>query len=397
MMIEPKIRGFICTASHPDGCAKHVKDQIDYVKSQPRFDGGKRVLVVGGSTGYGIASRIALAFGSGAKTLSVAFDKPPRPGKTATAGWYNTAAFERFAAQDSLWAKSLNGDAFSDAVKQQAVDIIKNELGQIDLLVYSIASPVRVDPKTGVKYSSVIKPVAAPFTNKTIDVMNRVVSDVTVQPATEEEIKNTVAVMGGDDWRLWVQALAQAGVLAPGFQTLAYSYIGPSVTHPIYRDGTIGAAKKDLVRAAADMTKQLAPLGGGAYVSVNKAVVTQASSAIPVVPLYISILFRIMKQQGLHEGCIEQMFRLFASKIYAGGVKTDEEGLVRVDDREMLPEVQQPVGKAWAAVSTANLDSLTDLDGYIDDFHRLFGFRVPGVDYAKDTDELVWVPSIPKE
>lgn len=393
MIVEPKVRGFICTTAHPDGCAKNVRNQIAVAKAGKPFSGCKTALVVGASTGYGLASRIALAFGGGAKTLGVSFDRPPKPGKTATAGWYNTAAFERFAAEDGLWAGSLNGDAFSADMKKTVCEKIRRELGQVDALVYSIASPVRVDPR-GVKHRSVIKPVGAPFTNKTIDVNTGAVTEITVPPATGEEVADTVAVMGGEDWELWVDALLSEGLFAKGAVTLAYSYIGPTITHPVYRDGTIGMAKKDLERAAGAIGRKLEAVGGSAAVSVNKAVVTQASSAIPVVPLYISILFRIMKEKGLHEDCIEQMRRLYAEKVFAGGLRREADGLVHMDDLEMRADVQEAVMRAWENISTETVGRVADLDGYRSDFLRLFGFGVPGVDYQKEANEETAIPSI---
>jgi len=346
MIIKPKVRGFICVTAHPDGCAAHVRSWIDYVRAQRSIAGGpKRVLVIGASTGYGLASRVTAAFGSGAATLGVFFERPSEDGRTATPGWYNTVAFTRAAQAAGLYAKNLNGDAFSDELKRQAIDLIAADLGQVDLVVYSLASPRRTHPKTGAVHKMVLKPIGAPYTNKTVDTDKGLVSEVTVEPANDQEVADTVAIMGGEDWEYWMNALSEAGVLAPGARSVAYSYIGPEVTWAIYKNGTIGVAKHDLERAARNIDALLQLNGGGhAYVSVNKALVTQASSAIPVVPLYISILFKLMKARGTHEGCIEQLYRLFASELYApGGPKLDEGGRIRIDDWEMRPDVQNEV------------------------------------------------------
>ena len=395
MVIQPKVRGFICTTAHPEGCRQNVKHQIDYVVSQNKLQPQDlRVLVLGSSTGYGLASRISLAFGGRAKTIGVAFDKAPSGSKTGTAGWYNTAAFEEFAHAQGLYAKSLNADAFSDGTKAQVIDLIKKDLGQIDLVVYSLASPVRVDPRTGEKYRSVIKPCGKPFTNKSIDVSKRTVETVTIDPATQEETTATVKVMGGEDWALWIHALMDSGALAQGAKTVAFNYLGPVVTHPIYRDGTIGYAKKHLEQTARELSAVLTPIGGSAYISVNKALVTQASSAIPVVPLYISILYKVMKEKGIHEGCIEQMYRLYSDRLLRAEVPTDGQGFIRMDDWEMRPDVQAAVSEAWNQINTENLAQLTDLDGYETDFYQLFGFRVPGVDESQDVQIDISIPSI---
>ena len=391
MIIKPKIRGFVCVTSHPIGCAAHVQEWIDHVKARdPISAGPKKVLVIGGSTGYGLASRIAAAFGSGAATLGVFFERPSEEGRPATPGWYNTIGFTRAARAAGLYAHNLNGDAFSADIKRQAIERIRQDLGPIDLVVYSLASPRRTHPETGVVHKSVLKPIGSAYTNKTVDTDQGVVSTITIEPANEQEIEDTVAVMGGEDWEMWIEALAEAGLLAPGFQTLAYSYIGPEVTWAIYKNGTIGRAKNDLERAARSLSVRLAPLGGRALISVNKALVTQASSAIPVVPLYISTLYRIMKAKSTHEGCIEQMRRLFATRIYApGGPALDEGGRVRVDDWEMRPEVQAAVAEIWPQVTTENLAALTDIAGYRSDFLKLFGFGLPGVDYGADVEPHV--------
>lgn len=395
MIIEPRMRGFICLTAHPEGCAQSVKNQIEYVKSKGKIDGAKRVLVIGASTGFGLASRIASAFGSDAATIGVFFEKAPSEGKTATPGWYNSAAFEKEAAKAGLYAKSINGDAFSDEVKQQTIDLIKQDLGQVDLVIYSLASPVRKDPKTDTLYRSVLKPIGNKFTDKTVDFHTGKVSEVSIEPCNEEEIANTVKVMGGEDWMLWIEAMKKAGVLAEGVLTLAYSYIGPEVTEPVYRKGTIGRAKDHLEATAFEITDVLNDIQGKAYVSVNKALVTQASSAIPVIPLYISLLYKTMKAKGLHEGCIEQMQRLFQDRLYNGEeVPTDDKNRIRVDDWEMREDVQEEVKKLWAIATTENLSEIGDLAGYKQDFLNLFGFGFEGVDYLADTNEVVNVPSI---
>lgn len=389
MIITPKVRGFICVTAHPVGCAAHVQEQIRYVKSQPAIAAGpKNVLVIGASTGYGLASRIAAAFGSGANTLGVFFERPSEKGRTATAGWYNSVAFEDQARAAGLFAKSINGDAFSNEVKHQALDIVKNQMGgQIDLVVYSLASPRRTDPVTGEVYKSVLAPIGAPYTNKYLDTDKKTIQDATIEPATEEDIRNTIKVMGGEDWELWIGALADAGLLAPGCKTVAYDYIGPKVTWPVYKNGTIGQAKLDLRRAKDAINQKLAPLGGVAHVSVNKAVVTQASSAIPGVNLYITILFKIMKERGGHEGCIEQIYRLLSDRLYRDGeTPLDDLGLIRLDDWEMLPKIQDAVSQVWPQLSTENIDQLCDFTGYQEEFLRLFGFGLPGVDYDADVE-----------
>ncbi len=396
MIVSPKIRGFICITSHPDGCAAHVQEQIDYVKSQPKIDNGpKNVLVIGASAGYGLASRIVPAFSSGANTLGLFFEKPGSEKRTGSAGWYNTAAFEKAATAEGLFAKSLNGDAFSHEMKKQAIDIIQNEMGKIDLVVYSLASPRRTDPDSGDTYKSVLKTTGGDYTNKTLNTDKGTVDEVTIGAATEEEIEHTVKVMGGEDWELWINALDDAGVLADGVQTVAYSYIGPEITWPIYTDGTIGQAKKDVEKSCAKLNDTLSgKYGGKAYVSVNKALVTQASSAIPVVPLYISILYKVMKENGIHEGCIEQMQRLFADRMYSDDPKVDDEGRIRVDDWEMREDVQAAVLESWNKISNENFTELADFQGYQDDFLKLFGFGMDGVDYDADTDPETAPPSL---
>ncbi len=395
MIIEPRMRGFICLTAHPDGCAQNVKNQINYVKSKGKIDGAKRVLVIGASTGFGLASRISSAFGCDAATIGVFFEKPPAPGKTATPGWYNSAAFEKEATAAGLYAKSINGDAFSDEIKQQTLDLIKADLGQIDLVIYSLASPVRLHPKTGVLHRSVLKPIGQTFTNKTVDFHTGNVTQVSIEPANQDDIDNTVVVMGGEDWSMWMDALSEANLLAEGATTLAYSYIGPAVTEAVYRKGTIGRAKDDLEATAFKITDKLKSINGKAFVSVNKALVTQASSAIPVIPLYISLLYKIMKAEGIHEGCIEQIQRLYSDRLYQGDeIPTDEQGRIRIDDWEMRNDVQSQIAALWVESTTENLAVIGDLAGYKQDFLNLFGFGFDGVDYLKDTDEMVLIPSI---
>ncbi|MHB1078255.1 MAG: enoyl-ACP reductase FabV [Prosthecobacter sp.] len=396
MIVAPKIRGFICTTAHPTGCAKHIADQIAVVKSRgPIANGPKKVLVVGSSTGYGLSSRIAAAFGSGAATMGVFFEKPGEAERCGTAGWYNSAAFENEAKAAGLYARSFNGDAFSDAMKTTVIEAIKADLGQVDCVIYSLASPRRTHPKTGEVFKSVLKPIgSASYTNKNLNTGNGVVNEVTIDPANEDEIAQTVAVMGGEDWEMWIDALQSAGVLAEGVQTVAYSYIGPEVTWPIYKNGTIGRAKEDLERVQRVLDGKLAPLKGKAWVSVNKALVTQASSAIPVVPLYISLLYKAMKAEGTHEDCIEQMDRLFRERLYNGNPQPDEAGRIRVDDWEMKPALQELVGKRWAEVNTENLAELGDFEGYQTSFLRLFGFGLEGVDYNAEVDVSIGVPSL---
>lgn len=394
MVIKPKVRGFVCVTAHPTGCAAHVQEWIDSVRAQgPVQPGPKKVLVLGASTGYGLASRIAAAFGSGADTFGVFFDRPSEPDRTATPGWYNTAAFHRTARAAGLYAQSLNGDAFADDIKRQTIESVKRDLGQVDLVVYSLAAPRRTHPKTGAVHKSVLKPIGAPYTNKTVDTDKGIVSEVTIEPATEQEIADTVAVMGGEDWEMWIHALDEAGALAPGATTLAYDYIGPEVTWPVYHHGTIGAAKKHLRATAKRLDAYLKVHYGRAFVSINKALVTQASSAIPVVPLYISILYKVMKARGTHEGCIEQIRRLFGTQLYGGNaIAFDHEGRARIDDREMAPEVQAEVNRIWPQVTTENLHALTDIAGYREEFLKLFGFGFAGVDYEADVDPHVPMP-----
>lgn len=389
MIIKPKVRGFVCVTAHPTGCAAHIQQQIDYVKSKgPIANGPKKVLVIGASTGFGLSSRISAAFGSGAATLGIFFERPSEEGRSATPGWYNTIAFTQAARAAGLYAHNLNGDAFSDDMKKQALEVIKRDLGQVDLVVYSLASPRRVHPKTGAVHKSTLQPIGAPYTNKTVDTDKGIVSEVTIQPADEAGIADTVAVMGGEDWEMWMQALLDAKLLAPGATAISYSYIGPVHTWPIYKDGTIGRAKIDLERAAKAIDAKLkAAVGGRAFISVNKALVTQASSAIPVVPLYISILYKVMKAKGTHEGCIEQMQRLFATQLYSGKApQFDSEGRVRVDDWEMAPDIQAAISEIWPKATTENLEQLTDIVGYRSEFLKMFGFGLPGINYDAEVE-----------
>ncbi len=395
MIVAPKIRGFICTTAHPEGCAKHVAEQIAVVKSRGLVASGpKKVLVIGSSTGYGLASRIAAAFGSNAATIGVFFERAGEGDRTATAGWYNSAAFEKEAAAAGLYARSFNGDAYSDAMKAEVIAAIKADLGKVDCVIYSLASPRRTHPKTGEVFKSVLKPIGGTYTNKNLNTTTGVVNEVSIEPAQGDDVAQTVAVMGGEDWELWIDELLAAGVLENGVQTVAYSYIGPSVTWPIYKNGTIGAAKEDVERVQRVLDTKLAPLQGKAWVSVNKALVTQASSAIPVVPLYISLLYKAMKAAGTHEDCIEQMDRLFRDRLYSGNPQPDEAGRIRVDDWEMTPAIQELVGRRWEEVCTENLAELGDFAGYQSSFLRLFGFGLEGVDYAADTDTSGGIPSI---
>ncbi|MEM9226408.1 MAG: enoyl-ACP reductase FabV [Verrucomicrobiota bacterium] len=381
MVVKPKIRGFVCITAHPEGCAAHVQEQIDFVKAHSPINGPKRVLVIGSSTGYGLSSRIVASFGFSASTVGVFFERPSSNGRPASAGWYNTAAFTQAAQAQSLFAGNINGDAFSHEIKAKTVEMIRDNLGQVDLVIYSLASPRRADPDTDAVYKSVLKPVGFPFTAKTLDTDKEIITEQVIEPATDADIADTTKVMGGDDWVLWMDALKTGGVLADDAATLAYSYIGPEVTYPIYRSGTIGKAKEHLEQTAVELRSRGTP----AWVAVNKAVVTQASSAIPVVPLYVSLLFKVMKEKGLHEGCIEQMTRLFAEKYHAGQPEVDEEGRLRLDDKEMHEDVQQAVRELWPQVSTDNLSDISDFASYQSEFLKLFGFGLPGIDYEAES------------
>ncbi len=391
MVILPKVRGFICTTAHPKGCEANVRAQIDYVKSQPKTQGAKKVLVVGASMGYGLASRISAAYSCDAATIGVIFDKPGTDSKPASAGWYNTAAFEKAAAEDGLYAKTINGDAYSEEIKAKVIDLIKKDLGKIDMLIYSMAAPRRT-MADGTVYSSVLKTTGDAYTNKTIDLRTKEITEVTIPPASDEEILATVKVMGGEDWMDWIEALKAADAIEADAVTLAYSYIGPELTHPVYMDGSIGRAKEHLFMTSKEISKKFP--GIKALISVNKALITQSSAAIPIVPLYISILYRIMKDKGVHEGCIEQMYRLLHDKVYGEHFTTDGEGRIRMDDLEMEPEIQKRVADVWERIDSESLRTDADIDGYWDDFYQLFGFHMPGVNYEEDVSCNVSIPSI---
>lgn len=394
MVIQPKVRGFLCTTTHPTGCFENVRRQAEHVQSHGEIaDGPKRVLVLGASTGYGLASRITAAFGSGAATLGVFFEKPGTERKPGTAGWYNSAAFHQMADDAGLYAKSLNGDAFSDDMKAKVIDLIKADLGQVDLVVYSLAAPRRTHPKTGEVFNSTLKPIGQATTQKGVNTDKEAIQDFHLEAATQEEIDHTVAVMGGEDWEMWITALAEADVLAEGAKTTAYTYIGEKMTWDIYWHGTIGAAKQDLDRRVVGLREQLAPLGGDARVSVLKAVVTQASAAIPAMPIYLAILFKVMKARGVHEGCIEQINRLFRERLYGDG-ELDEAGRLRVDQLELDPAVQAEVAGIWDQISTDNLRSLADFEGYRQEFLQLFGFGLAGVDYDAEVNPEVDIPQL---
>ena len=396
MIIEPKIRGFICTTAHPEGCAANVRQQLAYVEQQDKLKPIKNVLIIGCSTGYGLASRIVAAQACDAATLGVMFEKPASGKRTASAGWYNTAAFEEIANTKNLYAKTINGDAFSDEVKASTIESIKQDMPTgIDLIIYSLASPRRTDPVDGVTYNSTLKTIAGNYTEQTVDIMTGKVTPVSISPATEEEIANTVKVMGGEDWQRWIETLNTAGVLAENIQTIAYTYIGPEITYPIYRHGTIGKAKQHLEKTAEKLQQFLKPLNGKAMISVNKAVVTQASSAIPVVPLYAALLYKIMKENNTHEDCIEQIYRLFKDYVcHEAPLPLDENGFIRLDDLELAPTVQEKITQLWPAVTSDNINSLTDLLGYQQDFYRLFGFALEGVDYHAETEPDVPIRSL---
>lgn len=390
MIIKPKVRGFICTNAHPVGCAANVREQIEQVQKGGAIEpGSKNALIIGASTGYGLASRISAAFGSNAATLGVFFEKPPSETKTASAGYYNSVAFHQEAKSAGLYAESINGDAFSDEIKQQVIAKIKAEMGKIDLVVYSLASPRRTDPKTGITFNSTLKPIGEPVTNKSLDTSKGLVTEISLEPASDEEISNTIKVMGGEDWEWWIDALSQAGVLTEDCTTVAYTYIGKKITWPIYGHATIGKAKEDLDRAGEVLNSKLAASGGAARVCVLKGLVTQASSAIPVMPLYISLLYKVMKEAGTHEGCIEQIDRLFRDAIYADSPELDEKGRWRVDDLELDEEIQQKVEALWEIVNSDNLMELSDYQGYQREFLKLFGFGIDGIDYEADLSPLV--------
>ena len=390
MVIKPRVRGFLCTTAHPVGCRENVRRQIAHVKANgPIENGPLRVLVLGASTGYGLASRITAAFGSGASTIGVFFEKEGTERKPGTAGWYNSAAFQQFADDEGLYSKNFNGDAFSDEMKAEVIDTIKDDLGQIDLVVYSLAAPRRTHPKTGEVFNSTLKPIGKATTQKGVNTDKEEIQDYHLEPASQEEIDNTVAVMGGEDWQMWIDALDDAGVLSDGAKTTAYTYIGEKITWDIYWHGTIGAAKQDLDKRVVDIRARLAAKGGDARVSVLKAVVTQASAAIPAMPIYLAILFKVMKAHGKHEGCIEQVDRLFRQSLYGDVAGPDAEGRLRADDLELDPVIQGEVAAIWDKINTDNLKTLSDFEGYKQEFLRLFGFEIDGVDYDADVDSEV--------
>ena len=395
MIIKPRVRGFLCITTHPTGCEANVRRQIEYVKSRgPIANGPKRVLVIGASTGYGLASRITAAFGSGADTLGIFFEKEGTQKKPGTAGWYNSAAFHKFAGGAGLYAKSINGDAFSDEIKRKTIETIKNDLGQVDLVVYSLAAPRRQHPVTGVIHNSTLKPIGGDTVQKGVNTDKEEVQDFHLEQASQEEIDNTVAVMGGEDWQMWIEALDEAGVLADGAKTTAYTYIGEKLTWDIYWHGTIGAAKKDLDKRVIDIRKRLADRGGDARVSVLKAVVTQASAAIPAMPIYLALLFKVMKEQGVHEGCVEQVDGLFRDSLYGSDPYLDEEGRLRADRKELDPAIQAAVAELWEDINTQTLRQLSDFDGYKREFLQLFGFEVEGVDYEADVNPEVRIDNL---
>ncbi|EKQ6357558.1 trans-2-enoyl-CoA reductase family protein [Pseudomonas aeruginosa] len=395
MIIKPRVRGFICVTTHPAGCEANVKQQIDYVEAKGSVvNGPKKVLVIGSSTGYGLAARITAAFGSGADTLGVFFERPGSESKPGTAGWYNSAAFEKFAHEKGLYARSINGDAFSDEVKRLTIETIKRDLGKVDLVVYSLAAPRRTHPKSGEVFSSTLKPIGKSVSFRGLDTDKEVIKDVVLEAASDQEVADTVAVMGGEDWQMWIDALLEADVLADGAKTTAFTYLGEKITHDIYWNGSIGAAKKDLDQKVLGIRDKLAPLGGDARVSVLKAVVTQASSAIPMMPLYLSLLFKVMKEQGTHEGCIEQVDGLYRESLYGAEPRLDEEGRLRADYKELQPEVQSRVEELWDKVTNENLYELTDFAGYKSEFLNLFGFEVAGVDYEQDVNPDVQIANL---
>lgn len=395
MVIEPKVRGFMCTTAHPTGCEAHVKEQIDYVKAQgPIANGPKRVLVLGASTGYGLASRISASFACGASTIGVFFEKPGKENRTASAGWYNSAAFHKFADEAGIYAKSFNGDAFADAMKEKVIAQIKEDLGQVDLVVYSLAAPARLHPKTEVLHRSTLKPIGKSVTETTLNTDKKEIREVSLEAATQEEINDTVAVMGGEDWQFWIEALDKAGVLADNCQTTAYTYLGEEITWDIYWHGTIGQAKKDLDERVKCIDALLKEKAGSAHVSVLKAVVTQASSAIPIMPLYLALLFKVMKERNVHEGCIEQVYGLFKECLYSQSPRLDDENRFRMDHKELDPEVQAEVKRLWPLVVTDNIDELTDFAGYQAEFLRLFGFGIEGIDYTAEVNPDVQISGL---
>ncbi len=388
MVIQPKIVKNVCLTAHPSGCAAGVMQQIRWVQAQPKVPMPKRVLVIGASHGYGLASRIAATFSGDANTIGVSYEREPSKKRTATPGWYNNRVFDQEARKAGYTSISIEGDAFSRETKEKTAAAVQEHLGAVDLVIYSLASPIRVDPDTGETYLSVIKPLKEPYTSLTVDVMTDAVSTVTIDPASEHEARSTVKVMGGEDWYLWIESLLKHGVLASGAKTVAFSYVGPELTYPIYRNGTIGMAKEDLERKAALINERVGSLTGEAYVSVNKALVTRASAVIPVVPLYISLLYRVMKDKGLHEGCIEQIYRLYADRLYTPGtsVPVDSEGRIRIDDYEMREDVQETVKQLWDKAAECSLSEIGDMEGYRTEYLQLHGFAQPGIDYGRESD-----------
>ncbi|WP_318513721.1 enoyl-ACP reductase FabV [Photobacterium leiognathi] len=393
MIIKPKTRGFICTTTHPVGCEENVKEQIAYTKAQgPIANAPKRVLVVGSSSGYGLSSRIAAAFGGGAATIGVFFEKPGTEKKPGTAGWYNSAAFDKFAKEEGFYSKSLNGDAFSNEAKQKTIDLIKEDLGQVDMVIYSLASPVRKLPETGEVVRSCLKPMGETYTATAVDTNKDVLIEASIEPATEQEVADTVTVMGGQDWELWIDALSDAGVLADGCKTVAYSYIGTEITWPIYWHGALGQAKMDLDRAAKELNEKLAKTGGSANVAVLKSVVTQASAAIPVMPLYIAMVFKKMREEGVHEGCMQQILRMFNERLFKAdgtAAEVDGENRLRLDDWELREDIQQHCRDLWPNVTNENLFDVADYQQYKDEFLKLFGFGIESVDYDADVNPEV--------
>ncbi len=386
MIVEPKVKGFICTTAHPTGCEKNVERQIEYVRNKGRIKGAKKVLVIGASTGYGLASRITCAFGMNASTIGISFEKEASGKRTATPGYYNNKAFDKAAADAGLYTKTINGDAFSKSLKDEVIDIIKNDLGKVDMVIYSLAAPRRTTAD-GTTYTSTLKTVGEAFTQKNWNLRDNTVSDATIPVASEDEILSTVKVMGGEDWKEWIAALVNADVIEKDAVTLAYSYIGPKLTYPIYHEGTIGQAKAHVSKTAEEITGEYSDKGIKAFVSVNKALVTQASAAIPVVPLYLSVLYKVMKEKDLHEGCIEQMDRLYREKVYTdAGVLIEKDGMIHVDDLEMREDVQEEVMSIWDKIDSDNLLTLADTEGYWMDFYNMFGFKIEGVNYAEDVE-----------
>ncbi|WP_455715170.1 enoyl-ACP reductase FabV [Anaerosporobacter sp.] len=399
MIIEPKVRGFICTTAHPVGCKANVANQIAYAKEQRKsltsqsVPTPKKALIIGSSTGYGLASRIALAYTYSASTIGVMYEKEASGARTATAGWYNTAAFETFATNDGLYAQTINGDAFSKEIKEETIARIKHDLGKVDMVIYSLAAPRRT-MSDGTVYSSVLKTTTGTFVSKSLDLRHNTIVEASVPTATEEELAATIKVMGGEDWAEWIEALVANDAIEKNAITVAYSYIGPELTYPVYKEGTIGHAKEHLHKTADLLTQKYTDYGIHAYISVNKALVTQASAAIPVVPLYICLLYKIQKELGTHEGCIEQICRMFTDKLLLDTPKVDTNGYLRLDDYELDSKVQDKINEIWGEITTENLENFTDLQGYWEDFYTMFGFRIPEVNYDEDIDACVTIPSV---